>query len=149
MTHGSSTALEPRAATPHSHLSSLLGAWERHADRVAFVRGDRSMTYGEARAEVFRLARALAAYGVGRGTGVALLASNTPATLLTPLAVQLLGGYYSAISPSGMMAERRRVLVDTGASVFAFDPATLARPRPGRCDAAGRGPLGAGRPAAR
>jgi fatty-acyl-CoA synthase len=124
MTHGSSTALEPRAATPHSHLSSLLGAWERHADRVAFVRGDRSMTYGEARAEVFRLARALAAYGVGRGTGVALLASNTPATLLTPLAVQLLGGYYSAISPSGMMAERRRVLVDTGASVFAFDPAT-------------------------
>jgi fatty-acyl-CoA synthase len=121
--------LEPTAGRPPppSHLAALLSAWERHADRIAFVRGDQQLTYGEARAEVFRLARALAAYGVGRGTGVALLASNTPSVLLVPLAVQLLGGYYSAIAPAGTMAERRRVLADTGASVLVVDPSTSQR----------------------
>ncbi len=125
MAQGRVATLGPRVAA--GHLELLLAAFERHGDRVALVRGDRVTTYREARAEVFRLARALAGYGVGPGTGVALLAANTPGTLLTPLAVQLLGGYYSAIAPAGTLAERRRVLADTGATMLVFDPSTSAR----------------------
>lgn len=106
------------------HLWLLLDAFERHRDRVAFVRDGRPTTYGEARAEVFRLAQALSAYGLRRGDGVAVLAGNTPATLLAPLAAQLLGCYYTGIAPVLPPQEQARLIEDTQAAVLLFDPAT-------------------------
>jgi len=48
-----------------------------HADRVAFVEGDRSVTYGEFDALARCLANALAARGVRRGDRICIMAENS------------------------------------------------------------------------
>jgi fatty-acyl-CoA synthase len=61
-------------------------------EREALVGGGRRYTYGELRAEVRRIARALHALGVRRGDKVAILMGNQPEWAIADFAITLLGG---------------------------------------------------------
>lgn len=63
----------------------------RYEEREALVDGARRFTYGALRDEVMRVARGLAAIGVGRGDHVAILMGNRAEWLLSFLAVQQVG----------------------------------------------------------
>lgn len=58
----------------------------------------RDVTWGELRARVARMARAMRARGVGRGDRVAVVAGNGVQTLVVFLAVTSLGGLFSSSS---------------------------------------------------
>jgi fatty-acyl-CoA synthase len=103
------------------HLTALLNAFSHYRDRVAIVYAGKSTTYGEALEEVFRLARAMFARGLRRGDGVAGLNVNTPRTMLTQLAAQLIGCYYSAIPANLSITEQANTLADTGAIALVFE----------------------------
>lgn len=64
----------------------------RHAAREALVDATHRLTYGQLLDEVNRVARGLAALGIGRGDRVAILMGNRAEWLLTFLAVQQVGG---------------------------------------------------------
>lgn len=62
---------------------ATIGAWldrlaERHRDRVALISAERSVSYGDLRAQANRAARALARLGVSKGTRVGILLPNRP-----------------------------------------------------------------------
>lgn len=63
----------------------------RFATREALVDGARRYTYAQLAAEASRVARGLAALGIGRGDHVAILMGNRAEWLLTFLAVQQIG----------------------------------------------------------
>jgi len=63
-------------------------------DRDALVSGETRVTYAEMAARVNRLANALQALGVGRGTAVAAMATNSPQYVETYYACAKLGGVF-------------------------------------------------------
>src|SRR5581483_3426101 len=58
-------------------LTGLAAAVRETPDKVAFVEGERSLTFGEYAARAARLAEVLASYGVGPGDRVAIMLPNS------------------------------------------------------------------------
>jgi fatty-acyl-CoA synthase len=85
----------PRGRTLGALLDEITDR-QPHAEAVVF-RGER-LTYAALRAQVDRLAGALAAFGVGRGDRVAVLLPNRPEWLITAFAAARLGAVTVAIS---------------------------------------------------
>jgi fatty-acyl-CoA synthase len=80
-------------------LPALLDrAVETHASRLAIITGDERWTYGELSERVDRLARALAALGVGKGSRVGLLMENGPDWIAFAFAATGLGAVFIPIS---------------------------------------------------
>ncbi|KUN03349.1 hypothetical protein AQI95_22805 [Streptomyces yokosukanensis] len=111
------------------HPSAFLRAFDRHRERVMFLREGRPvLTYGEAYDEVFRLARALAELGLRRGDGVAVMATDTPHAVLAQLAAQLLGCYYVRLSVLTPAPGQVAALAEAGVKALVFEPRTPPAP---------------------
>ncbi|MEU8975903.1 AMP-binding protein [Streptomyces monashensis] len=124
----------------HSYPWAFLDAFDRYRERVMFLREGRPvLTYGEAYKEVFRLARALAERGLRRGDGVAVLAADTPGTILAQLAAQLIGCYYVRLNV--LEAGTKHMtdgFAEADAKALVFDPLS---PIPPSADLLERAPL--------
>ena len=155
-----------RAWAPAASPQTLPGGFEAQADRtpaaVAVVDGDRDLTYGELDAWANRLARVLAARGVGRGDVVAVALPRTAEAVAAVLAVRKAGAAHLPLDPDHP-AERLAAMVDDAAPALVVTtvgrrrgscrrsprPDPAAGRRPGRRRrGGGRGPprrLGSGR----
>ena len=69
----------------------VLAALNAASDRPAFEVGPRTVSRGELAAMVRRMAAALAAHGLGRGTGIGMLLGLSPEAYAAHLAAQALG----------------------------------------------------------
>jgi long-chain acyl-CoA synthetase len=112
-------------------------------DRSALICGTRRFTYGELDRLVNRVARVLAARGIGPGGRVALLLSNGPEFLAVTHAAAKLGALAVPINYRWRRGEIAYVLEDAAPQVFvlgggfveegAAARAAAGRPRPDRC----------------
>lgn len=110
-------------AHPVAHPTALLEEFERYTDRTLFVHEGQEITYGKARAEIFRLARALAECGLRPGDGVAGLNVNTPRMMFVHFAAQLIGCYYIGVPLAASTVERARMLAHARTSALVYEPA--------------------------
>jgi fatty-acyl-CoA synthase len=112
-----------RAAGRASYGSQLAAAARRYADRVALQLDDVQLTYPQLDSRVTRLARALAARGIGRGDRVAVLMRNRLETVEAYYAGLRLGAIVVPINFRLVPAEVRYVLSDSGAAALIVDAA--------------------------
>lgn len=85
------TAGDEPDATFRPYVEDNLDALEAHPDREILVYGDRRLTAGQFRDLVHRMAHAIAAQGVERGTTVTLLSGNLPEAIAVRYAANLAG----------------------------------------------------------
>ncbi|ODT88319.1 class I adenylate-forming enzyme family protein [Phenylobacterium sp. SCN 70-31] len=79
---------------------------EQHAGKVAFVQGERRLTYAEIDTRATGLAKSLLAAGVGKGARVGILLPNSPEWLIAFMAVTRIGALAVLIST---MYQRREL----------------------------------------
>jgi amino acid adenylation domain-containing protein len=87
----------------------------RTPDAVALVHGGTRLTYAEVNARANRLARHLAALGVGPETRVGVSVERTPEMAIAVLAVLKAGGCYVAMDP-GYPADRLAYMLESSAA---------------------------------
>jgi len=114
-----------------TYADVIAEALQRHGDRVAFVSGDRRMSYAEAADVTGRMIRALLAHGVTRGGGVIALSPNAPEVYLLQAAAYLIGARFSGLHTLGSPADHVHVAVDSEADALeaaadAGQPVSLA-----------------------
>ncbi|MFB7620588.1 AMP-binding protein [Kitasatospora sp. NPDC056181] len=119
MTTGSGLETGPGAAT---YTGLVLAGLARNPERVAIRYGEESLTARECLEGVYRLARALAATGLGRGDGVTVLAGNRPETVLVRLAANLIGCRVAMLYPARPVADQIAMAEDALTAAFVFDP---------------------------
>ncbi|MFF5757769.1 amino acid adenylation domain-containing protein [Streptomyces longwoodensis] len=107
------TAVRPRQALADDDLIARLARVP--ADRVAVVAADRTLTFGALRAEAGRIARRLAARGVGRESVVALGLPRGADLVSALIGTLTAGAAYLPVDPR-LPAERRRQLVADAAA---------------------------------
>ena len=83
---------------------------ERTPDAVALICGEQQLSFATLHAQAARLARRLAALGVGPGVVVGIALPRTPTLVIAVLAVHQAGGAYLGLDPS-YPAERIRFMV--------------------------------------
>jgi 3-(methylthio)propionyl---CoA ligase len=81
-----------------SPLSFLARSTDVYPDRLAYVHGDRRVTYADFFARCRRLASALRTYGIGLGDTVAVMAPNVPAMLEAHYGVPAAGAVINALN---------------------------------------------------
>ncbi len=91
-----------------------------HADRIAVIDGDASITWREFRARARRFASALRASGLHKGDRVAFLSFNAEPLLLAHFAVPMAGGVLVAINARWSADEIAYVVDHSGASRVFF-----------------------------
>lgn len=94
-----------------------------HAQREAIVHEGRRLTYADLGEQVERIARALVAAGVGKGSRVALLLGNRPEFVAALHAVGLVGGVTVPVSTFAPPDERDYILRHSDAQVLLMQPA--------------------------
>jgi len=94
------------------------------APALAF--GDRACAYAELDAAVDRTASTLAGLGLRRGYRFALMATNSDRFVVTFYAALRCGAIVVPVNPASAPPEIAYLLEDSGAAVFAFDPAAAA-----------------------
>lgn len=104
-----------------------IGSWPaRRArmspDRVAFIHDGREFTYRDVESRANRLARVLAAAGIGRGDRVAYLGPNHPTLLETLFAAGLLGAAFVPLNTRLAAPELAYILRDSGATALLWSP---------------------------
>lgn len=105
-----------------TYADVIAEALQRHGERVAFVAGERRMTYSQAVDVTGRLIRALADHGVGRGGGVAALGPNSPEIWLLQAAAYLLGARFTGLHALGSRDDHVHVVDDSEATVLVVSP---------------------------
>ncbi len=114
------------AALPPEDLASLFAQQaRRRPDAVAVCGPAGEMTYAELDRRASRLARRLAAAGVGPETRVALLARRSPAVVVGMLGVVKAAGVYVPLDPSSPAERLAWQLADCGAAVLLAEPGLL------------------------
>jgi len=106
---------KPQARTLPALMDELA---ERFPNRVAFIDGDRRLTFARFRSEVRQLARGFHALGVRHGETVALLMGNQMEWLLVDFAVTLLGGVLAAVNTWWRHTELLHALAVSDSSVL-------------------------------
>ncbi len=96
MTRGGPSPAPFADATAASLLDAVA---ERHGERLAMICGDRRVTFRAFRETVDRLARGLAALGIGRGDKVAIWLPNRPEWFFAQHACARLGAVVVALNP--------------------------------------------------
>uniref|UniRef100_UPI0010417C90 non-ribosomal peptide synthetase n=1 Tax=Actinomadura roseirufa TaxID=2094049 RepID=UPI0010417C90 len=96
-------------------------------DEVAVVCGEGTLTYRELDAGANRLARVLAARGVGPESVAAVALPRTPDSVVAVLAVVKAGGAYLPVDPSYPAERVRFMLADSAACLVIADGATADR----------------------
>ena len=104
--------------------SSLRELWltaSASDDATFLVYQDERFTFGEARAQVRRLAARLAAAGVGKGDRVAISMRNFPEWVIAFWAVQVLGAVVVSMNAWWTATEAQYGLTDSGATALITD----------------------------
>ncbi|HEX2191182.1 MAG TPA: amino acid adenylation domain-containing protein [Longimicrobiaceae bacterium] len=116
-----------RTARPVPGAAGLHGLVERWAERtpdaVALVAGDERVTYGELDRRAARLARGLAARGVGPETRVGICTGRGPGMVAAILAVLKAGGAYVPVDPAYPAERIALLLEDSGVPLLLADAA--------------------------
>jgi acyl-CoA synthetase (AMP-forming)/AMP-acid ligase II len=112
-----------RAAGRQSYGSQLAATARRYPDRVALQLDDVRLTYPQLDQRVTKLARALAARGVGTGDRVAVLMRNRLETVEAYYAGLRLGAIVVPVNFRLVAAEVRYVLSDSGCAALIVDAA--------------------------
>ena len=99
-------------ATAHAMLDAVAARWP---DREAIVHGDERVTFEAFRARAERLARGLAALGLGRDDKLAIWLPNRPAWFLAQQACARLGAVVVALNPRYRAHELTYILRDSDA----------------------------------
>ncbi|OKI00760.1 non-ribosomal peptide synthetase [Streptomyces sp. CB02923] len=106
------------APAPPATLPELFASQAaRSADATALVTDDRTLTYGELAQEAGRLARHLAALGVGPEQRVAVAVQRSAAMVTAVLAVSMAGGAFVPVDPDHPAERVACVLADAGPPV--------------------------------
>ena len=111
----------PDVQLPSSTISQhVLRLVDDDPDSIALIDGPtgRSLTFGQLRDQVTRLAGGLAARGFGRGDTVALMAPNLPEYAVVFHGVAWAGGTVTTINPTYTADEVRHQLQDSGATIL-------------------------------
>lgn len=111
-----------QASAGPSYGEVIVEALDRHPRRVAFVHGDRRVTYAEAAHLTSRIMQVLGACGVGHGGAVALLSPNTPEVWCVQAAAFLLGARYTGLHPLGSVDDHAYVCADAEIQVLIVHP---------------------------
>ena len=114
----------PREATVGELFTDLA---RRDPGRVALVRGDATVTYGQLHAAAAKLARHLIAAGARPGARIALCANPSPETIVGILGILMAGGAYVPLDPAYPAERFALLLEDCGATVAVSDPAFAER----------------------
>ena len=88
----------PANHVPLTPLQFLDRAAHAFPDKVAVIHGRRRYTWAETRARARRLAGALAARGIAKGSTVAVMAANTPELYEAHFGVPMTGGVLNALN---------------------------------------------------
>jgi fatty-acyl-CoA synthase len=96
----------------------LADAAAQHADRIAVVSADETLTYRELEARTRELARALIGAGVVKGARVALWIANSPEWITAAYAVASVGGVVVPLNTFATAAERDHILRHSDASLL-------------------------------
>lgn len=107
--------------------SLAVEALARYPRRTAFVHGKRRLTYCQALALTWRLARALKALGLGPGDGLAYLFANRPEAYLLSVAGLVAGCRVTPLHPLGSPADHRFVAADIQARLVVTDDVFAGR----------------------
>ncbi|MFI6849153.1 AMP-binding protein [Kitasatospora sp. NBC_00085] len=118
-TTGSGLEAGPGVAT---YTGLVLAGLARDPGRVAIRFEKASLTARECLEGVHRLARALAATGLGRGDGVTVLAGNRPETVLVRLAANLIGCRVAMLYTDRPVADQVAMAEDAQTAALVFDP---------------------------
>jgi len=116
--------LEPPPACLHELVEAQI---ERTPEAVALVAGYERLTYRELGLRSGRLARRLAALGVGPEVRVGVCLSRTPALVATLLGILEAGGAYVPLDPNYPKERLGFMLEDAGATVIVTEAALAAR----------------------
>ena len=100
-------------------------AAERTPDAIALIYGEQQLSFATLHEQATRLARRLAALGVGPGVIVGIALPRTPNLVVAVLAVHKAGGAYLALDPS-YPAERIRFIVADATAPVILTNAILA-----------------------
>jgi amino acid adenylation domain-containing protein len=115
------------AEIPREDLAALFAEQARQRpDRVAVSSEEGELTYGELARRAGRLARRLAAAGVGPEVRVAVLARRSPALVAGLLGILAAGGAYVPLDPSYPVERLAFMLADSGARVLVGEGEHLA-----------------------
>jgi amino acid adenylation domain-containing protein len=115
------------AAFPREDVAALFMEQARlRPDAVAVVSEEGELTYGDLDRLSSRLARRLAAQGVGPEVRVALLGQRSPALIVGLLGILKAGGAYVPLDPSYPAERLAWMLGDSGAHVLLGQPELLA-----------------------
>ena len=115
------------AAIPREDVAALFQEQARlRPAAVAVSAEEGDLTYAELDRRSSRLARALAAAGVGPEVRVALLAQRSPALIVGVLGILKAGGAYVPLDPSYPAERLAWMLADSEGRVLLGDPALLA-----------------------
>ena len=107
-------------------LATLCAAQaERTPEAIALIYGEQQLSFALLHEQAARLARRLAALGVGPGIVVGIALPRTPSLIIAVLAVHKAGGAYLALDPS-YPAERIRFIVTDAAAPVILTSAKLA-----------------------
>jgi amino acid adenylation domain-containing protein len=98
---------------------------DRDAESVALVMGEESFSYGELESQTNRLARLLREFGCMGGARVCILASKTPHTVSSMLAVLKAGGVYVSVDSASPPARVARIVESAEPSLVLADESAL------------------------
>ncbi|HEY0558243.1 MAG TPA: amino acid adenylation domain-containing protein, partial [Thermoanaerobaculia bacterium] len=115
------------AALPEEDLAALFAAQaRRRPEAVAVASEEGELSYAELDRRASRLARRLAAAGVGPEVPVALLAQRSPAMIVGLLGILKAGGAFVPLDPAYPAERLAWMLADSGARVLLGQPELLA-----------------------
>ena len=118
---------DTEAAIPAEDVAALVSAQaRRRPGAVAVSAEEGDLTYAELDGRSARLARRLAAAGVGPEVRVALLAQRSPAMIVGLLGILKAGGAYVPLDPSYPAERLAWMLADSGSRVLLGQPELLA-----------------------
>ncbi|KAA0107714.1 class I adenylate-forming enzyme family protein [Mycolicibacterium sp. P1-5] len=106
--------MEPASTFPQL----LADVVAEHADHDALVFGEEVLTYAELERRSSRLARALLALGVGKGTRIGVLAPDSPLMLTTFYAALRIGALVTPISTLATATELAHILRNSDAQIL-------------------------------
>ena len=109
----------PANFTALTPLSFLPKAAAVYPNRIAVIYGARRLTWGEFYVRTRRLASALAARGVGRGTTVAVMLPNTPEMIELHFGPAMLGAVVNTLN-TRLDAKTLAFMLDHGEATVLF-----------------------------
>lgn len=100
----------------------LIRAIQRGQDRVAFVSGERSITYRKFGEMLSRFTQAVKRHGIRRGDGIACLSSNSVEGFMATALGYLTGVRVTNLHPLGSCDDHIFMVTDAEVSALFFDP---------------------------